>query len=192
LLVAWVSLDKNQLLSAVAMGLAVATKQTAWFFLPFYLILLWRKSGIRSLALMTSIIAGIFILMNVYFIIKGPTLWLSSLASPMTDPMFPIGMGIVSMVTNGIVNIRSSLPFAIVEAFVFAGCTVCYIRNATRYPLAGPILAVLQLFFAWRSILDYFFYVQIIIIACMLTVKDDASLSAKGINSKDINKRQLN
>ena len=68
LLIAWVTLDKNRLLSAVAMGLAVATKQTAWFFLPFYLILLWRKSGIKSLAFVIGIIAGIFILMNVYFI----------------------------------------------------------------------------------------------------------------------------
>ena len=152
LLIAWVSLDKNQLLSTVAMGLAVATKQTAWFFLPFYLILLWRKSGIRPLAFAVGIIAGIFILMNAYFILKTPTLWLSSLASPMTDPMFPIGVGVVSMVAGGVLNIRSALPFTILEAIIFIGCVVWYVSNAKQYPFAGPILAVLPLFFAWRSL----------------------------------------
>ena len=44
LLIAWITLGKNNWLSAIFMGLAVATKQTAWFFLPFYLILLWRTS----------------------------------------------------------------------------------------------------------------------------------------------------
>ena len=180
LLIAWVSLDKNRLLSAVIMGLAVATKQIAWFFLPFYLILLWRKSGIKSLAFATGIIAGIFILMNAYFIIKGPTLWLSSIASPMTDPMFPVGVGIVSLVTSGIVNIRSSLPFTALEAIVFIGSVLWYIRNAKRYPFAGPTLAVLPLFFAWRSPLNYFFYVQIIVIACMLTEKEDTSSFTTG------------
>jgi hypothetical protein len=51
-----------------------------------------------------------------------------------------------------------------------------YIRNAKRYPFAGPTLAVLPLFFAWRSPLNYFFYVQIIVVACMLTEKEDTSL----------------
>jgi len=39
LMVAWLALNKNYWLSAICLGLAVATKQTAWFFIPFYLIL---------------------------------------------------------------------------------------------------------------------------------------------------------
>ena len=191
LLIAWVSLDKNRLLSAVTMGLAVATKQTAWFFLPFYLILLWRRSGIKSLAFVTSVIAGIFILMNAYFIIKGPTLWLSSLASPMADPMFPMGVGIVSLVTSGIVNIRSSLPFTIIEAIVFIGGILWYVRNARQYPLAGPILAVLPIFFAWRSMLDYFFFVQLIVIACMLTGEEGASSFSIASIGKTLNTKSV-
>ena len=93
----------------------------------------------------------------------------------MTDPMFPVGVGIVSLVTSGIVNITSSLPFTVIEAIAFIGGLLWYISNAKRYPFAGPILAVLPLFFAWRSPLNYFFYVQIIIIACMLTEKEDTS-----------------
>ena len=169
LLIAWVSLDKNRLLSAITMGLAVATKQTAWFFLPFYLILLWHESGFKSLGFVCAIIAGIFILLNAPFFIQSPSIWLASVTSPMTDPLFPLGVGIVSLVAGGILNIRSSLPFTAMEAIVFIGCVVWYMRNAKRYPYAGPIVAVFPLFFAWRSLWSYFFYVQIIELACLLT-----------------------
>ncbi len=179
LLIAWVSLDRNQLLSAITMGLAVATKQTAWFFLPFYLILLWRKSGMRSFVTAIGVITGIFLLINVYFIIIGPQLWLSSVLAPMTSPMFPNGVGIVSLVISGFINIRSSLPFAVLEAMVLIGEALWYTRNAKKYPFAGPILAVLPLFFAWRSLLNYFFYVQIIVIACMLTYEDTSFVTPR-------------
>jgi hypothetical protein len=168
LLVAWVTVGKNNLLSAIAMGLAVATKQTAWFFLPFYLILLWNKSGLKPLLYSSGIISGTLIALNAYFLIVDPRLFLSSLLSPMTDPMFPLGVGIVSAVTAGVINIQSSFPFIIMEGVIFIGCIVWYWRNVSRYPLAGPILAVLPLFFAWRSLWGYFFYVQIIILATIL------------------------
>ncbi len=178
LLVAWVSLDRNRLLSVVTMGLAVATKQTAWFFLPFYLILLGQKSGIRSFFLAISMIVGIFLLINAYFIIMGIKLWLSSVLAPMTSPMFPNGVGIISLVISGFINIRSSLPFTILESIVFIGGVFWYIHNAKSYSFAGPILAVLPLFFAWRSLLNYFFYVQLIVIACMLAKNEDIPLIA--------------
>ena len=50
LLLAWVLPRKNLWLSALFMGLAVATKQTAWFFLPFYLIMVLLPRGPRAAA----------------------------------------------------------------------------------------------------------------------------------------------
>jgi hypothetical protein len=168
LLIAWASLGKNRWLSVVAMGLAVTTKQTAWFFLPFYLILLWRKSGMKKLVFACGVIGTIFIVTNAYFITLDPALWLKSVLSPMTEPMFPLGVGIVAVVTSGLVNIQSSLPFTILEAIVFAGAIIWYIRNCRRWPYAGPVISVLPLFFAWRSLWSYFFYVAIIALTMML------------------------
>jgi uncharacterized BrkB/YihY/UPF0761 family membrane protein len=54
------------------------------------------------------------------------------------------------------------------EIAVFAGAVIWYIRNAKKYPDAGPLLAVLPLFFAWRSLSSYFFYITIIVLACVL------------------------
>ncbi len=177
LLVAWVTLGENNWLSAIFMGLAVATKQTAWFFFPFYLILLWRTSGWKTAAWWVGIIAAVFIATNGYFIYQSPSVWLRSIMSPMTEPMFPLGVGIVSLVTGGLVNIQTAFPFTIAEVVVFIGATLWYIRYCKRYPDAGPVLAILPLFFAWRSLWTYFFYVAIIVLARMLIRDKDNSLA---------------
>ena len=41
-------------------------------------------------------------------------------------------------------------------------------QPAKKYPVAGPVLSVFPLFFAWRSLWTYFFYVTIITFAMML------------------------
>ena len=173
LLVAWLALNRNLWLSAIFMGLAVATKQTAWFFVPFYLVLLLRTQGVKKFVAVLSVIAGIFIITNLPFIITDPKLWLASMTSPMTDPMFPIGGGLIALVNGGILHIQSSLPFTILEGIVFVIAILWYFRYCRRYPQTGPILAIIPLFFAWRSLWSYFFYVAIISLAYILA-NDDA------------------
>lgn len=176
LLIAWISLGENNWLSAIFMGLAVATKQTAWFFLPFYVILLWYKSRPKTVAITIGIIAAVFAITNGYFIAKNPSLWLASITAPMVEPMFPLGVGFVSLVTSGLADIHTSLPFTIAEGIVFIGGIIWYLRNARRYPEAGPILSILPLFFAWRSIWTYFYYIAIIILARMLIERKNNTL----------------
>jgi hypothetical protein len=168
IIVAWLSLGENDWLSAIFMGLAVATKQTAWFLLPFYLILLWRKRGLKRMGISTGIIAVVFGAMNAYFFIQNPVLWVTSVLSPMIQPMFPIGGGIVTLTTSGLLNIQSQFPFAVLEALAFFASIIWYIRNCAKYPQTGPILAIVPFFFAWRSLWSYFFYMDLIVLAGIL------------------------
>jgi hypothetical protein len=173
LLIAWLALNRNLWLSAICMGLAVATKQTAWFFLPFYLILIFKTAGVKKVAVVISIIAGVFLATNLPFVIADPKLWLNSVTSPMTDQMFPLGSGLVTLVTSGLMNIQSSLPFTILEVISCVVAIVWYFKYCKRYPQTGPVLAIVPLFFAWRSLFSYFFYVDIILMAYIL-VNDDS------------------
>jgi len=56
--------------------LPVTTKQTAWFFLPFYLILLFKTYGIKKLLAGMSVIAAIFVATNLPFALGNLRLWL--------------------------------------------------------------------------------------------------------------------
>ena len=168
LLLGWVLPRRHLWLSALFMGIAVATKQVAWFFMPFYLILIFRTMGLKRMLSALGIVSGVFIITNAPFIISNPMLWASSVLSSMTDNLFPLGVGIITLVTGGILGTQSSLIFSLLELCVLALAIIWYFRYCPRYPHTGPILAILPLFFAWRSLWPYFFYADIIVLAAII------------------------
>jgi hypothetical protein len=168
LLLGWVLFKKKPVASAICIGLAATVKQVAWFFIPFYLILIYKTKGLKKALQSLVIIILIFALTNLPFIIYDAGLWYNSVLSPMVHNMFPLGVGIVTLVTSGLINIQYSLVFTILELLFFIAGIIWYYRNCRKYPQAGPLLAVLPLFFAWRSIWPYFFYFDIIIIASII------------------------
>jgi hypothetical protein len=178
LLLGWVLPRKSLWLSALFMGVAVATKQTAWFFLPFYLIMVVLPRGNKALSVL-GIILGVFVAANLPFVVMDPGLWFSSVMAPLAERMFPLGVGMVTLVTGGLWDIRSSLVFGLVELGVFGLGIAWYFRNYRRYPQVAPVLAILPLFFAWRSLWSYFFYADIIMLAGILmegaVVKGDST-----------------
>jgi uncharacterized membrane protein len=155
------------------MGIAVATKQTAWFFVPFYLILLFKTYGVKKLFAGIALIAGIFVITNLPFATGNWQIWFNSVTSPMTDLMFPSGLGLITLVTSGIVKLRSSLPFTILEAISFIVAVGWYFKYCRKYPQTGPLLAVVPLFFAWRSLFPYFFYVDLISLAYIMVNEEN-------------------
>jgi hypothetical protein len=168
LLLGWVLFKKHSITSAICIGLAATIKQVAWFFIPFYLILIYKTKGMKKALQSLAIVIMIFTVTNLPFIISDAGLWYNSVLSPMVHNMFPLGVGIVTLVTSGLIDIQSSMVFTILEFLVFIAGIFWYYRNVNKYPQAGPLLAVLPLFFAWRSIWPYFFYFDIMIIAAII------------------------
>lgn len=168
LLAAWVLLPERLWVSTILLGIAVATKQTAWFYLPYFVIYVYAMVSRRKVIPVVAIVGAIFVVMNLPFFIGDPELWIRSIFAPMTHPMFPVGVGIITVVTGGIIPVQSSLPFTIIELAVMAGSIIWYAKNCRRFPNTAPILAVLPLFFAWRSLWPYFYYANIIMFAGVL------------------------
>jgi len=168
MLLAWILWRKHLLFSAIFMGLAISMKQLAWFFLVFYIILILRTMGLRKLLWVTVIISGVFLAINLPFILNDPKLWITSIFAPVIDNLFPFGVGIVSFVTAEIIEIQSPLIFAIMEITILFCAIIWYFYYCPRYPYTGLILALMPLFFAWRSLPAYFLYVDIIILAAII------------------------
>ena len=168
LLLAWVLYRRNLWVSALFMAVVVAIKQITWFLLPFYLIVIFRTMGWRRLLAVFAIIVGVFIAANAWFFASAPELWLSSIFAPVAGKMFPLGVGAISLVTGGLFTVQSPLIFSIMEFGVFALAIIWYFFYCRRYPDTAPVLSVLPLFFAWRSLWGYFFYVDIIVLGAIL------------------------
>jgi hypothetical protein len=168
LFLGWILRKKNWWLAALFFAGAVVIKQVTWFMLPFYLILLFRTRGWQAAAGTLLIIIAVFFAVNGYYIAEDPRFWINSVAAPMTDDMFPIGVGIISVVSGGYVDIQSPFIFSILEIAVAVAAAFWYFFKCNRYPETGLLLGVLPLFFAWRSLWGYFFYIDVIILASIM------------------------
>jgi uncharacterized membrane protein len=168
LLLAWVLLPRKMWISALFMGIAVATKQVAWYFLPFYIVLILRKYGFKNSVLTAVLAAGVFSALNLPFVFLNPGAWLASVAAPLRDGLFPEGVGLVTIVTSGLVHMTSQTMFSVLELIAAVLGLTWYYRNCERYPHTALVLAFLPLFFAWRSNWNYFYYADIVLLAVVL------------------------
>jgi hypothetical protein len=164
-LIGW-SLRRRPVASAVAMGLAVTARQQSWFFLLFYAVLTMQEEGLGGLWRRGRIIAAIFVATNLPFVVLSPGAWLSGVLSPVADPMFALGSGIIALSLGAAdtVPLAPRWLYAVLELAALGGCLVLYARVCRRWPHLGLILAVVPLFFAWRSLFSYFYPVSILVL----------------------------
>lgn len=166
LLLGWIF--RRQLwLSALFMGLAATTKQIAWLFILFYLILILREIGWKRTLQSLGVIALTFAVTNLPFIFSAPQAWMEGVLAPVFDPMFPKGAGLVAFSIAGFLP-PNSLLFTIMEVAVLILALVWYYYNCRKYPQAGLLLAVLPLFFAWRSFSCYFYFAALLVFGAVI------------------------
>jgi hypothetical protein len=153
-LIAWYWFDRRRC-SAVAMGFACAVKQLAWFFLPFYLLEVARRDGYKAAFWRLPWMALAFLVPNLPFIIASPQAWFHSMLIPMSDPMFPMGFGLISLALAGLIPFGSEHTWTLIVLAV-SGILFIYQWKRKAVTSDGSLLAFIPLWFSWRSPLNYF------------------------------------
>jgi hypothetical protein len=155
IVLAWLWRDKRWP-SALLLGLAIASKQTVWFFVPFYAILVLRQYGFREACLRLTVAGSMALAINLPFIIWNPAAWLSGVLAPLADPMFPLGVGIVSLSSYHLLPYLPSSFYLGLEGSAMVAMLIYYWRICRTCPEAAMFLAIVPLFLAWRSLPSYF------------------------------------
>ncbi len=155
-------------LAAILLGLALATKQLAWFSAPFLLALVWRERGWRAAAKLLAGAAALFAAINAPFFLNDPRAWLAGVLAPQLDPMFPLGNGLIRLSLSGVLPLAPAPVYTALEALALVGALVWYWRNCLRAPALGYALAMTPLFFAWRSLTTYFYFTALPALALWL------------------------
>jgi hypothetical protein len=168
-LLGWI-LRRRLWLSALFMGLAASTKQVAWLYILFYLILILRETGWKPMLKSMGAMAVIFLGINLPFIFGAPHQWLDGVLAPVLDPMFPRGVGIVGFSVAGILP-PNALLFTMMELAVLIVAAAWYYRSGYRYPQVGLLLAALPFFFAWRSYSCYFQFASLLIFGAVVVLE---------------------
>ncbi len=148
---------KKPYISTIALGLALATKQQAIFFAIFFAIFLFYQIGLQKTLLRIAAASALFLALNAPFIIWNPAAWLSGNMAPITDPMFPLGSGLIALSAARLLPLFSQHVYTILEFAAFAAAIYWYFRiGAQKYPAMGFLLAMAPFWFAWRSLPSYF------------------------------------
>ncbi|MDE3230577.1 MAG: DUF2029 domain-containing protein, partial [Chloroflexota bacterium] len=121
-------------LAAVLLGLALSTKQLAWFSAPFLLILVWRERGWRAAAGMLAGAAALFAAINAPFFLNDPRAWLAGVLAPQIDPMFPLGNGLVRLSLSGALPLLPAPVYTALEGLALLAALVWYWRHCLRTP----------------------------------------------------------
>jgi uncharacterized membrane protein len=105
-----------------------------------------------------GIVAAVFAVTNLPYIVASPGPWFEGVFGPMRDMMFPRGSGIIALSTGG----AGSLPlgprwlYSTLELAGLAASLAYYWRICRAHPGTGLVLAPVALMFAWRSLYSYF------------------------------------
>jgi Glycosyltransferase family 87 len=142
--------------SALLLGLALATKQLTWFFIPFYMIMVWRQYNFMEVVRRLAIAGGVALAINLPFILWNPHAWLAGIMAPIADPMFPLGVGIIGLSFTPLLPILPSWVYTVLEIGAIPLVMLWYWHLCKERPEAAMLLAVIPLFFAWRSLPSYF------------------------------------
>jgi uncharacterized membrane protein len=165
LVVAWMYRDRKW--AGIPFGIAVATKQIAWFFAPFWIIGVITERGWREAARDLAIAVGIFAATNLPFIVHDPKAWSAGILTPAVEPMFARGAGLIFLFTNGGLPFLPVFAYTAIEAIAGIICLVIAWRTRRTSPELGAVLAIVPLFFAWRSLFSYFFLLPLFALAAI-------------------------
>ena len=159
LVVAW--LWRDRLGGALAFGAAAAIKQIAWFVAPFWLIAVYATGGWRAVLRQTALAAAVFVVADLPFVLWHPADWFAGVLTPVSAPMFPRGAGLVFLSTNGGLPLLGATAYLAMETTAMLVCLVTAWRARRSSPELGIALALIPLFFAWRSLFSYFFLIPL-------------------------------
>ncbi len=143
-------------LSPVLLGLAFAARQTAWFVAPFYVALVWHRSGRREAIRRALIAAAVATAVNITFFVRAPERFIDGVTAPILGALEPDGVGLVRFGLAGIGPLLPRVVYGALALGLFAALLAAFVRwrrTLTSAPLVWPFL---PLYFAWRSLQNYF------------------------------------
>jgi hypothetical protein len=177
---AWLARERRWT-SALLLGAACATKQTAWLAAPFYLVWVWRTYGLSEASRRVAIALGAFVAVNLPWIVVSPGAWLASIFLPVSLPLLPDGSGLVALSLGGLLPLFPSWVYGLLEVAALVAALALYWRRLPRMPFAGLVLPVVPLLLAWRSSERYFVLLPLLgLLAAVLTLSHATKVAPPG------------
>jgi hypothetical protein len=155
LTIAWIFVE-SRWLSPIAVGLAIASRQPAWFAAPFYLLAIWKRSGRAEALRRAAIVAVVGLAPNLPFIIHSPAAFFDGVGAPMFAALAPDGVGLVRLGLDGLLPLLPRAAYGLLAAVSFIGLVAVLWVFWRKVPIGALIFPFVPLYLAWRSLQNYF------------------------------------
>jgi uncharacterized membrane protein len=182
LLLAWGS--PTTVLGGLALGLACGTKQTAWFLAPALLATAYARGGRPALVRSAGAAAVGFAALNLPFVVLGPGAWLHGVMGPMVDGLFPLGAGLIGLVTSGTLPVTLTPLFTVLMVGCVAASVVAALRWDRVRPGIGVLLGGLALFLGPRSLLEYLAGAGVLLVCVVATAQQREAVEEFGLRAE--------
>jgi uncharacterized membrane protein len=177
------ALSRADRLSGVALGLALASNQLAWFIAPFLLTGLYLvrrgqlgpRAAVRLSAGYLGWAIGTFAAVNLPFLLWDPGAWLSGVLAPLTQHAIPYGQGIVGLTLFMRIGGGALEALTYAAGCVYVALLVLYAVHFRRLARACFVLPTVALFLSPRSLSGYWMMLIAVILVSVVT-SDDAAL----------------
>ena len=147
---------RQRTVSPILIGLAAASRQPAWLFLPFYLLAIWRRDGHREALRRTAILTVAAIVPNLPFFLDAPREFLAGVSGPMLQALEPYGVGLVGFGLDGSLPLWPRAVYAVLTGLALVGLLTLLWRRWRWLPNGVVVFPSLVLWFSWRSAQNYF------------------------------------
>jgi len=161
----------------VALGLACSIKQVPWFLIPFLVVgvaIETRRAGRSALPVVVryaAIVAGVFLAVNLPFMIWSPGPWWHGTVLPLTQPLVADGQGVVALALHGLTGGVDLDQLTIASTLALLSLLVAF---AAWYDVLKRIWLLLlpaTFFFAPRSFTGYLVDLFPVAIVGLVTVE---------------------
>jgi hypothetical protein len=153
--VAWIFVE-SRWFSPIAVGLAVGSRQPAWFGAPFYLFGIWKRNGRAEALRRAAIVAVAALAPNLPFIIADPAAFFDGVSAPMLGALAPSGIGFVRLGLDGPIPLMPRVVYGVLAAISAVALVAVLWRFWRRVPIGAVIFPFVPLYLAWRSLQNYF------------------------------------
>ena len=151
--------------SPILVGLACATRQPAWFFVPFYLVAVWKRDGRPEALRRLGIAAVTAVLPNLPFFIHSPAAFVGGVLLPTLGPLEPYGVGLIRFAIDGEIPLLARGAYGVLSIAVLVGLLTLLWRGWRRLPNGTLVFPSTILWFAWRSLQNYFSFAGVFAMA---------------------------
>ena len=152
---AWIFVE-SRWLSPIAVGLAIASRQPAWFGAPFYLVGIWKRNGRAEALRRAAIVAVAALVPNLPFIVADPAAFFDGVSAPMLGALAPSGVGFVRLGLDGPIPLLPRAVYGLLAAVSAVGLLAILWRYWRSVPIGALIFPFVPLYLAWRSLQNYF------------------------------------